>query len=80
MTTKQRCQTWAERLEDTTKTPLDGAFIESLILTAYANERDVEDLWIMWRSYVETCEGHDQSPLFREFVDWNKLSGAGPLA
>lgn len=77
---QQRCQTWAERVEDTEKVPLDGAFIETLMLTAYANERDVEDVWIMWRSYVETCESRDQSPVFREFCQWRKLTGAGPLA
>ena len=49
-------------------------------MTAGASSKRVDDLWIMWRSYVETCEGYDQSPVFREFVSWNKLAGRGPLA
>jgi len=77
---EQMCQTWQERLDDSTKAPLAAEFIETLELTAQANQRDVEDLWIMWRTYTQTCEGYDQSPVFREFCSWNKLAGAGPLA
>ena len=76
----QKCQTWAERLADPDKLQLDGAFVESLALTAVQNERAIEDLWVMWRTYVETCEGYDQSPTFREFCAWSKLAGAGPLS
>lgn len=74
------CQTLKERVADETKTPLDAAFIDSLIMTANNNDRTPEDLWVRWRTYVQTCEGYDQSPVFREFCDWNKLAGAGPLA
>lgn len=77
---RQLCQTWQERLDDTTKTPLDGAFIESMVMTAVNNDRAVDDLWIIWRTYTQTCEGYDQSPTFREFCRWNKLASAGPLA
>ena len=80
MKTEQKCQTWQERLADEAKTPLDGAFVHSLLMTASNNERSVDDLWVMWRTYVQTCEGYDQSPTFREFCAWNKLAGAGPLA
>lgn len=73
-------QTWEQRLEDKTKTPLAPAFVESLALTAFQSGKNVNDLWIMWRSYEQTCEGYDQSPTFREFVAWNKLDGRGPLA
>lgn len=73
-------QTWQERLTDKQKLPLSTAFIESLELTARANERTVEDLWEMWQTYNDTCDAHDQSGTFREFCSWNKLAGAGPLA
>lgn len=73
-------QTWEERLNDGGKTPLAAEFIESLARTAADNERAVDDLWVMWRTYTQTCEGYDQSPTFREFCSWNKLAGAGPLA
>lgn len=73
-------QTWDQRLDDTTKPALSALFIESMLLTARNNERSVDDLWTMWSSYVKTCEGFDQSPVFREFLSWNKLAGAGPLA
>lgn len=76
----QRCQTWTERLNDTNKLTLDAAFIESMMATAARNNKTIDDLWIMWRTYVETCAGHDQSPVFREFVEWHQLIGAGPLS
>lgn len=75
-----RCQTWQERLNDADKAPLAAAFVESLVLTAHANKKTVDDLWVMWREYERTCEGYDQSGTFREFLAWNKLEGRGPLA
>lgn len=77
---QQLCQTWKERLEDKTKAPLAAAFVESLARTGIQNGKDVSDLWIMWRTYTQTCEGYDQSPTFREFCSWNKITPAGPLA
>lgn len=72
--------TWQERLTDKSKIPLDITFVESLLLTARNNEREVEDLWGMWQEYADRCAGYDQSATFREFCSWNKLAGAGPLA
>lgn len=78
--TETKCQSLKERLDDEEKVQLDSAFVESLALTAVKNHRMIEDLWTMWQAYVQTCEGHDQSPTFREFCDWNNFIGAGPLA
>lgn len=80
MKTEHLCQTFHERLDDESKPPLDGAFIESLMMTAYRNARPVDDVWVMYRTYTQICESADQSPTFREFVAWNKLVGAGPLS
>lgn len=72
--------TWQQRLAGAGHVPLDVAFIESMVLTARANEQVVDDLWERWLEYERTCAGYDQSPTFREFCSWNKLAGAGPLA
>ncbi|MBS3927761.1 MAG: hypothetical protein KGZ55_03500 [Sphingomonadaceae bacterium] len=73
-------QTFAQRVADPDKATLDGSFVESIVMTAANNERTADDIWAMWIEYVRTCEGYDQSPVFREFCNWNKLAGAGPLS
>ena len=73
-------QTWAARVKDPEKLKLAPAFIGSLALTAVANARTINDLWLLWQKYVKDCEGYDQSPHFREFCSWNELAGKGPLS
>jgi hypothetical protein len=42
-------------------------------ITALADKNGLtrEEVVIMWRAYVKTCEGFDQSPVMFEFIQWN---------
>ncbi len=73
-------QTFAERVADPTKAALSCAFMESIVDTARNNDRHEDDVLALWNEYCERCLSADQSPVFREFVTWYKLAGAGPLA
>lgn len=67
-------QTFQERINDTNKVQLSDGFIHKIKATASLNNISTEDVWQKWVTYSNYCRNADQSAIFSEFCDWNKLT------
>lgn len=38
-----------------------------------------EQVWALWRSYCNTCQSFDQSPVQFEFLEWHRDELAAPI-
>jgi hypothetical protein len=70
-----KTQTFEERINDQTKTPLSDKFVSDIFSVAKANNLTPTETWLKWREHCRINEGMDQSPTFSEFLSWNKLKG-----
>lgn len=66
-------QTFEQRINDTNKTQLAESFIHKIKATASATKKSQDEVYQMWCAYSATCKNADQSALFSEFCEWNKL-------
>lgn len=66
-------QTFEERINDQSKTPLAKAFISNIKTIANLSGKTVDEIWQLWRKYSDYCRAADQSAVLYEFCQWNNL-------
>ena len=66
-------QTFEERINDASKTPLAEGFILKIKTIAELSKQSEDYVWEKWCAYSDYCRSADQSAVLFEFCQWNKF-------
>ncbi len=66
-------ESFEERVNNQNKVALCDDFKQKILFTAMDNGLRTNAVYQLWVKYTEDCKNFDQSPIYSEFKEWNKL-------